>query len=334
MIKPSSGASAVFQLNMGEGKSSVVIPLVATSLADSTNLVRVVVLRPLFSQMFQTLVSRLAGLSNRRIFYLPFSRQTPMTQANVQLIQNILQECVQLRGILIAQPEHILSFKLMRTDLILKAQSDTMELIQALQRTYRWINARGRDILDESDEILHVRYQLIYTSGQQRMVEDSPDRWVTVQQILHRASIHATSLRAQYQHDIHIIPKPGSFPILRLTGTSALRACTLLIALDVLDGRVENISLPALSGDAQTRSDSLQFMTSSKISEVQYEVIRKKCGDTSVWKGLLLVRGLLAYGILAHILELRWRVDYGSDLRRSLMAVPYRAKVRFYPPYD
>jgi hypothetical protein len=57
---------------MGEGKSSVIVPLVASTLAEGSNLVRVVTLKPLSNQMFQILVSRLSGLANRPIFYLPF----------------------------------------------------------------------------------------------------------------------------------------------------------------------------------------------------------------------------------------------------------------------
>ncbi|KAK0446443.1 uncharacterized protein EV420DRAFT_1570635 [Desarmillaria tabescens] len=60
---------------MGEGKSSVIIPMAAAALAQGKALVRVVVLKPLTNQMFQLLVERLSGLLNRRIFYMPFSRQ-------------------------------------------------------------------------------------------------------------------------------------------------------------------------------------------------------------------------------------------------------------------
>ena len=55
MISPSCGRSASFQLNMGEGKSSVIVPFVAASLADGSNLARIVTLKPLSNQMFQLL---------------------------------------------------------------------------------------------------------------------------------------------------------------------------------------------------------------------------------------------------------------------------------------
>ena len=47
MISPSSGTNCIMQLNMGVGKSSVVLPLVAVTLADGSKLIRVVVLKSL-----------------------------------------------------------------------------------------------------------------------------------------------------------------------------------------------------------------------------------------------------------------------------------------------
>jgi Protein of unknown function (DUF3638) len=35
----------------------------------------------------------------------------------------------------------------------------------------RWLKRFARDILDESDEILHVKYQLVYTIGSQQPVD-------------------------------------------------------------------------------------------------------------------------------------------------------------------
>jgi hypothetical protein len=62
------------QLNMGQGKSSVIVPIIAAALADRKKLIRVVVLKSLAPQMFHLLVEKLGGLLNRRIFYMPISR--------------------------------------------------------------------------------------------------------------------------------------------------------------------------------------------------------------------------------------------------------------------
>ena len=73
-MSPSSGANSILQLNLNEGKSSVIVPIVAAALADGKRLVRVVVLKPLWSQMFQVLLRTLGGMLGRRIFYMPISR--------------------------------------------------------------------------------------------------------------------------------------------------------------------------------------------------------------------------------------------------------------------
>jgi hypothetical protein len=57
------------------------------------------------------------------------------------------------------------------------------------------------------------------------------------------------------------------------------------------------------------------------------QLIKQYCESSGSWEGLLLLRGLFAHGILIYAFkERRWRVDYGLDPSRSLLAVPFRAK--------
>ena len=97
MITPSSGSNTALQLNMGEGKSSVIVPLVAVALADSHKLVRIIVLESLAGQMFQLLVGRISGLANRRIFYLPFSRDVKMDVQHIRHIRSLFEECARVQ---------------------------------------------------------------------------------------------------------------------------------------------------------------------------------------------------------------------------------------------
>jgi hypothetical protein len=53
--------NSVMQLNMGEGKSSVIVPIVAAALADGEQLVRVVVAKPQSNQMTHMLISKLGA---------------------------------------------------------------------------------------------------------------------------------------------------------------------------------------------------------------------------------------------------------------------------------
>ena len=74
MIHPPGNQNAVMQLNMGEGKSSVIIPLVAASLASGETFTRVIAEKPQLKQMHEMLSSKLGGLINRQIHHLPFNR--------------------------------------------------------------------------------------------------------------------------------------------------------------------------------------------------------------------------------------------------------------------
>lgn len=74
IMSPRSGENTLTQINMGEGKSSVIIPIAAAALSNGKQLVRVIVPKVLTIQMFELLVSRLGGLADRPIYYLPFSR--------------------------------------------------------------------------------------------------------------------------------------------------------------------------------------------------------------------------------------------------------------------
>ncbi|CAE6369605.1 unnamed protein product [Rhizoctonia solani] len=329
MISPSSVSNIVLQLNMGEGKSSVIVPIIASSLADSTRLVRVVVLKPLWRQMFELLVNRLSGLSNRRIYYLPFGRHLQIDEANARKLYNLYEECMREGGILLAQPEHILSFKLMGIDRLISSNgTNNTRATKSLRDIQDWLTLHSRDILDESDEILHVRYQLVYTTGEQQPLEDHPNRWTTTQQLLRLASTHVEKLQMEYPDSVLFKSNScGQFPALRIMPDCQAEAENKLvsaIARDILDGRLLNLNCDCLH--PSVRGLLRGFFIDSEIPYRQYKLLKDDCGATT-WKTALLVRGLLASGILVFALKRRhYRVDYGLDTTRSLLAVPYRAK--------
>ena len=110
------------QVNMGEGKSSVIIPIAAAALADGHQLVRIIVPKALAFQMYNTLLNSLGGLANRKIYHLPFSRPRRESEreegsereeeTEMDRICRQIPQCMNERGILLVQPEHILSLKL------------------------------------------------------------------------------------------------------------------------------------------------------------------------------------------------------------------------------
>lgn len=100
------------QVNMGEGKSSVIIPIVAATLADGHQLVRVVVPKVLTAQMLDLLVDRLSGLANRPIYHCPFARSSKWLRCTPGYLYQKMSHCMDAGGVLISQPEDVLSPKL------------------------------------------------------------------------------------------------------------------------------------------------------------------------------------------------------------------------------
>ena len=56
--------NAVIQLNIGEGKSSLIMPIVAAALANGKQSVWAIVAKPPWKQMAQTMISKLGGMLN------------------------------------------------------------------------------------------------------------------------------------------------------------------------------------------------------------------------------------------------------------------------------
>ncbi|KAG1853153.1 hypothetical protein DFJ58DRAFT_396412 [Suillus subalutaceus] len=335
MMSPCTGGNTSLQLNMGEGKSYVIVPLAAAALSDGHRLVRVIVLKSLSAQMFQLLVERLSGLAQRRIFYIPFSRALSIDSSKVQMYRDLMQECMDAKGILVVQPDHILSFQLMAIDRQLPPLTEAADRQLApprteaagdMLRTQLWLDNHTRDILDESDEILHVRYQLVYTMGLQRSLQGHPERWTTTQQVLSLVAKHTVRFMSEFPSCSEVSAhEHGVFPFVRVLHPTAGEAMVQWIAQDVVDGALDNISFDQAS--FHVKQAVCQFIATEKISNTCISLVEKCYKHTTVWPGLLVLRGLLACGILVYALkERRWRVDYGLAPKRTMLAVPFRAK--------
>ncbi|KAL8690285.1 MAG: hypothetical protein Q9218_004235 [Villophora microphyllina] len=324
MIHPSGNCNALMQLNMGEGKSSVIIPMIVSALADGKQLVRVVVLRSLTRQMHDTLVQRLGGLLRRPIYFMPFSRQTEFDETVLQNMQGLYKRCMTDRGVLIAQPEHALSLKLMG---VAELAANNPEIATRIFETQRWLDTHCRDVLDESDEILDVRYQLVYTLGAQRDIEGQPDRWLMMQSIFDIVQAQASLLQASNPGRVEVEKQSSaSFPTIRLLTPGVRHLLIDAVAEEIMSGKIAGFNTSNLPDETRQAIDS--FINNSDVTEEECDVVQQACnGDEGFLKTLFFVRGLIAGGILLHVLHgKRWSVTYGLNPSRCLYAVPYRAK--------
>lgn len=276
MIAPAMNGNNVLQLNMGEGKSSVIVPIVSAALADGKKLVRVVVLKALSAQMFQILAQRLGGLANRRIFYLPFSRSFQPDATSVQQIQDTYEECMRLGGILLVQPEHILSFRLMGLERLV-GDSQKRLFATELLRSQDWLHANARDILDESDEILNVRYQLIYTMGNQHPLEAHPDRWAVMQEIFTLVAKHAKETHKCSPDTVEVLPQDpkGSFPYVRVLQDKAGQHLLDLLVSDICIGLLSTISFRLFPEDMKQLAST--FIGQADIPKAEYDRFEYYC---------------------------------------------------------
>ena len=324
MISPSSGANSILQLNMGEGKSSVIVPAVAAALADGKKLVRVVVLKPLSNQMFHVLLKRLACMLGRRIFHMPVSRSVRLDVHKAKQIRNLCEECMRTGGVLLVQPEHLLSFELMGVERLLSGESELGNILIEIQH---WLEDNSRDILDESDEILSVRFELVYTMGMQRAIEFGPERWNITEHVLGLVSQFASQVLDIFPEGLDLGPAhPGSFPRIRILQPCAAYKLLEMVAREVCEAGLPGV--PVWSLPQHIRAVLFRFLTDVDMDESDTKPLQNYVLVVEpMRRSLLLLRGLIAGGVLAFALQQkRWRVNYGLDLSRTMLAVPYRAK--------
>lgn len=277
----------------------MIIPLIAAAIADGSRLSRVIVLKSLSTQMADTLFQRLGGLVDRQMFFMPFSRKLE-TKGKLPLrIQNLLDDCVSRHGILLAQPEHILSFKLMGIERLTSGDFATASHLIKIQK---WLDDNARDVLDESDEILDVKFQLIYTLGSQRMMDGQPERWLLIQGVFDLVDKHACRLRKSHADSIEVHrPSEAAFPAIRLLTSDIGRLLTAAIVRDIRDGHLPDLAF--MGCPPHVREAMERFLQNVKVSADDFNIICHFLkGSESSMKNLLLVRGLIAHNVLLFVL--------------------------------
>ncbi|RDW69126.1 uncharacterized protein DSM5745_08886 [Aspergillus mulundensis] len=318
MITPETQSNAVLQLNMGEGKTTVITPMIAASLSNGSQLARIIVLKPLLRQSANILAQRLGGLLNRPVYYVPFSRNTKLDESLVESLNAIYSECIEKRGVLIVLPEQLLSLRLVGLDMATNTALSLIRLQEELQN-------RCRTIIDESDEVLDPKFQLIYTRGNQQNVDGDSDRWHIIQDVLEVVEKEAVALQAEDPNILQVEQQGTRYPLLHF-----LKAQGPLSLLGKVAKAIFHQALPGLSfqqWSEQTRLCALQFVCSPDVSQDDQDTVREAFKNSIMLKRLLVLRGLFAHRILRFALAgKRWWVDYGVHPSRCLMAVPFRAK--------
>ena len=185
-----------------------------------------------------------------------------MKLEQIENIQMLFKECAHVQGILVMQPGHILSFRLTVIKRMLSSGPPLDPVARKLQEMQAWLTSTSRDILDESNELLHVHYQLIYAMDEQQPLDGSPDRWTITQNIFDLVHCHMKQLHDQFPEvDIlghHVAD--GRFFHIPLLGTSASQVLVSRIAEDVLDGALDNLAFVGLATQPALCASVLHFI--------------------------------------------------------------------------
>ena len=358
-----AGNQQILQLNMGEGKTSVISPLVCSSLSNRQLVVRLTLLTSLLESHGQELAIRLGGLLEQNVYYFPCNRDIQFTPELTTKMEAKFNECLSGEGCVLTAPEHRLSMLLKFEEMCIgQAEEGTPNQVNrvnnadvapnvdnaaaAADNAFVTLSGEGLlnffqlqeqhlvDIVDESDEILRYKYQLLYTVGSQQAVDGGSRRWKVVQEMLNLVRRNADRLRSLNNSDQDqnvIIYSPAvqgsaSWPYIRVVDERGNDKIRRLIVVELLAGQASDLSYMSTM-NSKYRQLLEQYLLNEPVTKQEILYMKRKLSDQQ-WKDLMIVRGLLSTEILLFCLKKRWSVDYGVDVKtkRRLMAVPFRGK--------
>ncbi|ORX33848.1 hypothetical protein BD324DRAFT_205608 [Kockovaella imperatae] len=327
IISPRSGRNSLLQMNMGQGKTSVIMPMVVAELADGESLVRITVPKPLVIQTAQVTQSRIGGLVGRSIAHIPFSRRTSTTQGMLEVYESLHRAARDSRGILLTTTDHLLSFKLRGWQRLIDGPEYHEEAARMLEFQKR-LSVHARDILDESDHTLSVKTQLIYPSGAQTTVDGHPFRWLVAEGLLALIESHLPGLQRKFGSDIQIINRNESYPTVHFLRREVQECLQQCLVDDICSGKAWFVHpAPGSSLQPDVQGKICRFLLDATVSKDFLEEVGSLAIEpNSFKKQLLTARGLMAYEILFVCLAKRWNVQYGLSPTRHPVAVPFEAK--------
>lgn len=322
-ISPASKSNSLLQMNMGQGKTSCIMPMAAAVLADKKKLLRIVVPKQLLLQTAQVLQARLGGLVGREVWHIPFSRKTPTDSEIMKVFYNIHKKIRGSSAVMVALPDHILSFMLSGMQRLSDNRiCEATDMINMQD----WMRRFCRDVLDECDFTLAVRTQLIYPSGAQATVDGHPHRWETAEALLQLVEAHLWNLQKEFPRSIEVIRRPqGGFPMIFILRSDVEDALFARIVKDISCGQIA--AVPAREYTYSDRLAIKQFISDAVVRPATAEKVSQIFSHkSSVKENIYLIRGLLVHRILIMTLKKRWNVQYGLHPSRDPIAVPFHAK--------
>ena len=311
------------------GLRRVIIPLLVLHWAfhcnddcDSASIPRINILPSLLSEACDYFHQKLtASVFNLKSVLLPFSRDVELDGRRVLAMTSLVSLCREHSGFVIVAPEHRLSLQLKIKELELGKMHNLATKVQTLVQEIFWI-----DILDESDELLHHRFQLIYAFGSVQELPGGPHRWRAAQALLgiingdrqvdewmKRNGDFATRSNEDFSETFRVIQINS-----RQSMDFLVPQFYHIVASAFLESPPHEMEW--IQGHAHKKSIKSALIDEKKPPEN----LRTELSDDQ-YKDILSIRGLLVGGILIHCLQKRHRVDFGiARPGKKKLSVPFR----------
>ena len=305
-----SNSGSICQLNMGLGKTRVVIPLLIMGLIAKKKVPRVVLLRPLISEAIDYYGNALTDSTQLiRIYQNPFEREIQVPKGGFRKMIAANKKS-STDSVWVETPEHRLSLQL-RMEEVRETDKTLSSLIS------KTIMENEVLILDESDALCHYKYHLIYTAGSQHPLPDLQLRVKVMQGVLR------TFCSKQVNRHFHNPDFAVLSPFVRIVNSNHVNM--KLLCSDIADDIISNPP-PGMLWIRKSHYTELKYDIKSAVLHPDNPSALESKLDKVEWSQLMMLRGLLCHGLLAHCMMLRYQVEYGiAEGRKKRIAVPFRA---------
>ena len=320
----------IVQLNMGEGKTRVILPMLALHFSADGKLPRLNILSSVITEAVEHLRNVLSTPVLRvKVCATPFVRDVELNIERLAAMCSVLQYCLKSGGVLVVAPEHRQSLTLKRIECELEAKEQN-DICAELNRV---ADLPKVDIIDESDEVLRYNTKLIYTGGNHTQLPSLDVRCVVIQAVLRvLANSSVMSLLTDNIADRSSGSKfAGGFTPLRLipgTEFDAIKPAFLrAVASTLLNDPTPPYGLRWVAVLAQKNEGLLlqvvEYVAAPPDDSDLGELLENEF-DEGQMDAIIMLRGLLHHGLLLHCLQKRHRVDYGvNQSGRKRIAVPF-----------
>lgn len=167
---------SICQLNMGLGKTRVILPMIVLEVLHQAHIAnklpRIHILRPLLAEFLDYIQLCLgAGLMRVRILYQPFHRDVNLTVPQVRAMWQEIDRALHSGGVQVVSVEDRMSLSLKFVELATSSSDISKNIAKELKQLLDKSDKVCVNVFDESDATLSHKLQLIYAVGNPRPLE-------------------------------------------------------------------------------------------------------------------------------------------------------------------